>query len=225
MKRPLLLASVATAAFVFGANSANAAVVFGFEPGESDLPFTGNGPFDYSTGISTTTGVTQGTQALSITASDNSFGGALSASAVNATAAALLDSATSVTLDLTVPNFTFNYGNIDLHFFQPMNANAQNQSQETKFSPTFATSSGSTVTLTIPLALQSRPSGTSLNLDPTLPFSYQIDFSFGPDVNEDAGQTITFDVDNISTTTVPEPASLAGVGIASAALMSRRRKR
>jgi hypothetical protein len=218
MKNSILCAAAA-AALLVGASSARAQLLFGYEAAEPGMPYTGNSPAVYTVGTSTTNGVTQGLQSLQVTGAFPSFGGPASSALTDATRVALLNGAPAVLIDMTVPNVAFGFGNIDLHFFQPANPVALEQDQETNFSPTFATSSGQTVTLRIPLTLQGRPANTKLHLDPTQPFSYQIDLSY----NSAADGPFTFYFDNLRAEVVPEPTSLAGC--AAGALFLRRRRR
>jgi hypothetical protein len=198
---------------------ASAQLLFGYENGEVGMPYVGN-PAGYVTTLSNV-GVTQGVQSLQTTAPIPAFGGPGNAAAfTDASRATIINNAPSVLIDMTVPQKGFNFGNIDLQFFQAgMRGGAG--FDETGFSPTFALSSGSTVTLQIPLT--NTQFGTShITLDPSLPWSYQIDLSFGPA----SGVTgpYTFQFDNLRA--VPEPASLGllSMGAVVFGFVNRRRR-
>jgi hypothetical protein len=217
------LSLLCAAAVVFvGVASANAQLLFGFEDGEPGHPYAGN-PAPYVTTITTTAPpVTQGTQALSVTINAGQFfGGPGSAQFTDAVRAALINGAPAVAIDMTVPDALagapdFNFGNIDLQFFQTgIRPGADND--ETAFSPTFATSDGQTITLQIPLTMTQFGS-PHITINPALPWSYQIDLSFG----RAAGNTgpLTFGFDNLRA--VPEPGALALLGLTGLALIRRR---
>ena len=213
----------AAAVVLVGAASADAQLLFGYEAGEPGHPYAGN-PAPYVTSIVTTAPpVTQGTQALSTTINAGQFfGGPGSAAFTDALRAAIINGAPAVQIDMTVPDPRpgtpdFNFGNIDLQFFQP-GIRPGGDADETRFSPTFALSEGQTITLEIPLTMTQF--GTShITINPSLPWSYQIDLSFG----RATGNTgpLTFGFDNLRA--VPEPGALALAGIAGLGLLRRRR--
>ena len=79
------------------------------------------------------------------------FGGPGSAAFTDAGRATTINNSPYMLIDMTVPQKGFNFGNIDVTFFQTGIRGPGNDADETGFSPTFALSSGSTVTLQIPL--------------------------------------------------------------------------
>jgi hypothetical protein len=212
----------AAAVVLVGAATADAQLLFGFEDGEPGHPYTGN-PAPYVTSITTTAPpVTQGTQALSVTINAGQFfGGPGSAAFTDALRAAIINGAPAVQIDMTVPDPRpgtpdFNFGNIDLQFFQP-GIRPGGDADETRFSPTFATSDGQTITLLIPLT--NTQFGTPhLTINPALPWSYQIDLSFGRATGNDG--PLTFGFDNLRA--VPEPGALALIGMLGLGLLRRR---
>ncbi len=213
----LLLGTAFCAAVCLSTTLTRAQTLFSYETGEPGTPYAGN-PALYTTSTSTTTGVTAGTQALQVSVPIPAvFGGPGSAAFTDATRAATINSAPAVAIDMTVPSQSFGFGNIDLTFFQAgMRGGAG--SDETAFSPTFALSSGSTVTLQIPLT--NTQFGTPhIAIDPTLPWSYQIDMSF----NSAAAGPFVFQFDNLRA--VPEPASIGLIASAGAWLLGSRRRR
>jgi hypothetical protein len=224
MRYPLLCA---VAVILLGAASANAQLLFGYEPGEAGLPYFGN-PAAYTVATTNTVPpVTQGTQAInvSIPAGLQPFGGAQSAMLTDAARVALLNSSPFVQIDMTVPDPRvgtpdFNFGNVDLQFFQPGGTlPGPGSSDETGFSGTFALSDGQTITLTIPLT-NTQFGSPHLTLNPALAWAYQIDLSFG----RAAGNTgpLTFGFDNLRA--IPEPASLLSAGAAVGLMLIRRRR-
>lgn len=208
--------AVAVAFLGFSALSAPAQVLFGYEPGEPGIPYAGN-PALYVTTLSTTTGVTQGLTALQTSVAVPAvFGGPGSAAFTDATRANLINGASEILIDMTVPNKQFNFGNIDITFFQT-GIRPGGDADETRFSPTFALSSGQTITLAIPLT--TTQFGTPhININPALPWSYQIDLSFNTGV---AGPFV-FQFDNLRV--VPEPTSLAAVAAMGGLTLVRRRR-
>jgi hypothetical protein len=222
MKYLAFLTAVLTV-LCLGAPTVRAQLLFSYEPGEPGLPYIGN-PGTYTVTTSTTTGVTNGTQSITATIGGAAFGGPQSASMDPTTNSAVLaktlalNTAPAVLIDMTVPNKQFNFGNIDLSFFQTGIRGPGLDADETGFSSTFATSPGQTITLQIPLT--NTQFGTPhLTLDPTKPWAYQIDLSFGVP----AGQgPYTFAFDNLRV--VPEPASALAL-CAGGGLMFLRRRR
>ena len=189
--KALLLGAVFCAAVCLSTTLVRAQTVFSYEPGEPGMPYAGN-PGIYIASTSTTTGVTNGTQSLQVSvAAAAIFGGPGSAALTDAVRATEIDAAPAVAIDMTVPNKSFGFGNIDLQFFQTgMRGGAG--SDEARFSPTFATSPGQTITLQIPLT--TTQFGTPhILIDPALPWSYQIDLSFN---SADAGPFV-FQFDNL----------------------------
>jgi len=214
--KSLLLGAAFCVTVCLSTTLVRAQTVFSYEPGEPGLPYTGN-PGIYVTSTSTTTGVTNGAQSLQTSvAAAAIFGGPGSAAFTDAVRAAEINAAPAVAIDMTVPNKSFGFGNIDLQFFQTgMRGGAGND--EARFSPTFATSSGQTITLQIPLT--TTQFGTPhILLDPLLPWSYQIDLSFN---SADPGPFV-FQFDNLRL--VPEPTSLSLLAIGGMALSARRRR-
>jgi hypothetical protein len=189
--------------------------VFSYEPGEPGMPYAGN-PGIYIASTSTTTGVTNGTQSLQVSvAAAAIFGGPGSAAFTDAVRAAEINAAPAVAIDMTVPNKSFGFGNIDLQFFQAgMRGGAG--ADETRFSPTFALSPGQTIPLQIPLDITQFGTPHIL-LDPALPWSYQIDLSFN---SADQGPFV-FQFDNLRL--VPEPGSLLSIAALSGLMFTRRR--
>ena len=217
------LSAAAVAVVLLGAASANAQLLFGYEAGEPGAPYVGNPPVYVVATSTTTPPVTQGTQAITATiASGQLFGGPQSASLTDATRAALINNAPFVAIDMTVPDprpgvADFNFGNIDLQFFQP-GIRPGADADETRFSQSFAPSEGQTVTLFIPLT-ETQFGTPHITLNPSQPWSYQIDLSFG----RAAGNTgpLTFGFDNLRA--VPEPGSaLFAVGTIGLMLARRR---
>jgi len=206
----------ATLAFCgFSVACASAQVLFSFEPGEPGLPYAGN-PALYQTTLSTTTGVTHGTTSLQTSVAVPTFGGPGSAAFTDAARANAINGASALLIDMTVPNKVFGFGNIDMQFFQT-GIRPGGDADETAFSGSFAGSPGQTITLTIPLT--NTQFGTPhININPALPWSYQIDLSF----NSAAGGPYVFQFDNIRV--VPEPVSLGAVGTASGLMLMRRRR-
>lgn len=219
------LMSIATL-FAIGllAAPASAQLLFGYEDGETGMPYAGN-PASYTVSPSNI-GVTQGKQSVQASVLVPTFGGPLSAqldpvndaSALNITNA--INNAQALLIDMTVPNKTFNYGNIDLQFFQEGIRGPGLDADETGFSPTFALSSGSTITLRIPLT-NTQFGSPRITLDPSKPWAYQVDLAFG--VNP--GITgFDFQFDNLRV--VPEPATWGILSMGAVALgMVRRRRR
>jgi len=196
--------------------SANAQLLFSYEAGETGMPYIGN-PALYVTSTSTTTGVTNGLQALQVTVPIPTFGGPTNATRfTDAARANLINSSDFLAIDMTVPNIPFGFGNIDLQFFQT-NIRPGFDADETRFSPTFATSSGQTVTLIIPTT--TTQFGTSrIHIDPSQPWAYQIDLSF----NSANQGPFTFQFDNLRA--IPEPAALSGCALVSGLTLLRRRR-
>jgi PEP-CTERM motif len=193
---------------------ASAQLLFGYENGEVGMPYVGN-PAGYVTTLSNV-GVTQGVQSLQTTAPIPAFGGPGSAAFTDAGRANIINNSPYVLIDMTVPQKAFGFGNIDLQFFQTgMRGGAG--FDETGYSPTFAASSGSTITLQIPLT-GTQFGSSHIALDPSQPWSYQIDLSF----NSAAGGPYTFQFDNLRA--VPEPASLGlfAIGLVAAGFARRR---
>ena len=214
--KSLLLGAAFCAAVCLSTTLVRGQTVFSYEPGEPGMPYTGN-PGIYITSTSTTTGVTQGAQSLQTSvAAPAIFGGPGSSAFTDAVRAAEIDAAPAVAIDMTVPNKSFGFGNIDLQFFQTgMRGGAG--SDEARFSPTFATSPGQTITLQIPLT--TTQFGTPhILIDPALPWSYQIDLSFN---SADQGPFV-FQFDNLRA--VPEPASSALLAIGGVAVGTLRRR-
>ena len=194
-----------------------AQTLFSYEPNEPGMPYTGN-PGIYTASTTTTTGVTDGTQALQASVpAPLIFGGPGSAAFTDATRASEINSASAVLIDMTVPNKSFGYGNIDLSFFQEGLRGAAG-ADETGFSPTFALSPGQTITLQIPLT-NTQFGSPHIVLDPSLPWSYQIDFSFN---SADQGPFV-FQFDNLRV--APEPASLCSIAMGGLLLVRRRRSK
>jgi hypothetical protein len=196
----------------------SAQLLFGYEAGEAGSPYVGNSPANY-TATPSVLGVTQGLQSLQVTALAAAFGGPQSAFLTDATRATEINNASSVLIDMTVPNMGFNFGNIDLTFFQTGIRGPGNDADETRFSSTFALSSGSTITLEIPLNVTQF--GTPhITLNPNQPWAYQIDMSFGPATGVTGPYTFQFDNLRI----VPEPAScgLFAIGLVAAGFARRR---
>jgi hypothetical protein len=196
--------------------SANAQLLFSYEAGETGMPYVGN-PALYVVSTSTTTGVTNGLQSLQVTVPIPTFGGPTNATRfTDATRANLINNNDLLAIDMTVPNIPFGFGNIDLQFFQT-NIRPGFDADETRFSGTFATSSGQTVTLFIPLT--TTQFGTPhIHLDPAQPWAYQIDLSF----NSANSGPFTFQFDNLRV--VPEPATLGCCGLLAGAALLRRRR-
>lgn len=212
----------ALAVVLAGAASANAQLLFSFEPGEPGLPYTGNPPV-YT--VATTTSappVTHGTQAITASlTSGQFFGGPASSQFTDALRAAIINGAPAVQIDMTVPDprpgiADFNFGNIDLQFFQT-GIRPGGDADETRFSPTFALSDGQTITLEIPLT-DTQFGTPHITINPANPWSWQIDLSFG----RATGNTgpLTFGFDNLRA--VPEPGALVLLGLAGLALVRRR---
>jgi hypothetical protein len=211
--KALLSGAVFCAAVCLSTTFVRAQTLFSYEPGEPGMPYTGN-PGIYTASTSTTTGVTNGTQAVQVSVPIPAFGGPGSAALTDALRAAEIDAAPAVAIDMTVPNKTFGFGNIDLQFFQAgMRGGAGND--EARFSPTFALSPGQTITLQIPLD-NTQFGSPHILLDPALPWSYQIDLSFN---SADTGPFV-FQFDNLRV--VPEPTSLLSIAMG-ALLLTRRR--
>ena len=215
---------VCTAAVVLlGTAAANAQLLFGYEPGEPGLPYTGNPPVYVTTTTTSAPYVTQGTQAITATlASGAFFGGPGSASFTDAVRAALINGSPAVAIDMTVPDPRpgtpdFNFGNIDLQFFQT-GIRPGGDADETGFSPTFALSEGQTITLQIPLT-NTQFASPHITLNPALPWSYQIDLSFARATGNTA--PLTFGFDNLRA--VPEPGALALGGFVGLGMLRRRR--
>ena len=197
----------------------SAQLLFGYENGESGMPYIGN-PAAYVVTPSNV-GVTQGVQSIQATVPVPLFGGPQNAFLTDAARATVINNSPYMLIDMTVPNKGFNFGNIDVTFFQTGIRGPGNDADETGFSPTFALSSGSTVTLQIPLT--NTQFGTPhITLDPSQPWAYQIDMSFVAA----AGVTgpYTFQFDNLRA--VPEPASLGliSMGAVVFGFVSRRRR-
>lgn len=215
----------AVAATLMGAASANAQLLFGYEAGEIGFPYAGN-PAAYTVATTNTAPpVTQGTQAItaSIGAGLQLFGGPGSAAFTDAARANLINSSPAVLIDMTVPDPNpgvndFNFGNIDLQFFQT-GIRPGGDNDETGFSSTFAFSDGQTITLMMPLT-NTQFGSPHITLNPNMPWSYQIDLSFG----RAAGNTgpLTFGFDNLRA--IPEPAALLSAGAMGALMLIRRRR-
>jgi hypothetical protein len=210
---------VVVATLMLGATSAQAQLLFGYENGEPGLPYAGN-PASYVTTLTNAVPpVTQGIQALSVRANTNLFGGPGSSSLLDPTIANVISGSPAVLIDMTVPNVPINFGNIDLQFFQAgMRGGAG--FDETGFSPTFALSPGQTITLQIPL-INTQFGSPQIILDPNVPWSYQIDISFGLP----AGGTFPLDFGFDNLRAVPEPASFAGASLLVGSLAMARRRR
>src|SRR5688572_4934784 len=193
----------------------SAQTLFSYEAGETGQPYIGN-PALYTVSTSLTTGVTHGLQAIQVSIPVPAFGGPQSAVFTDANLANLINGADELLIDMTVPNIPFGFGNIDLQFFQD-EIRPGFDFDETRFSPTFATSSGQTITLAIPLTTTQFGS-PRITLDPTEPWAYQIDLSF----NSAAQGPFVFQFDNLRV--VPEPASMVGVGLLALSLVARRRR-
>jgi hypothetical protein len=203
---------------VLFAAPASAQLLFGYENGEAGMPYIGN-PGAYTPSLSNV-GVTQGVQSLEVSTPGPAkpFGGPQSAQLTDAARANLINNSPAVLIDMTVPNIPFGFGNIDLQFFQTGIRGPGNDADETAFSPTFALSSGQTITLQIPLT--NTQFGTPhITLDPNQPWAYQIDLSF----NTTAAGPYVFQFDNLRA--IPEPATigLLGVGAVVFGVMRRRR--
>lgn len=213
MKR-FFMCAVAAAFVGLGAMSASAQVLFSYEVGEPGMPYVGN-PALYVTTPSAI-GVTHGVQSMQTSvALPAVFGGPGSSVLTDAARANAINGASEILIDMTVPQQAFGFGNIDLQFFQT-NIRPGFDFDETRFSPTFALSSGQTITLAIPLT--TTQFGTPhLTLNPALPWSYQIDLSF----NSAAAGPFVFQFDNMRV--VPEPASIGAIALSGLALVRRRR--
>jgi len=196
--------------------SAQAQLLFSYEAGETGMPYVGNPPL-YTVSTSVTTGVTNGAQALQVSVPLPTFGGPTNATRfTDAARANLINNSDFLAIDMTVPNIPFGFGNIDLTFFQT-NIRPGFDADETRFSPTFAASSGSTVTLIIPTT--TTQFGTPrIHLDPTQPWAYQIDMSF----NSAANGPFVFQFDNLRA--IPEPATLSCCALAGGLALLRRRR-
>jgi len=211
----LLLGAAFCAAMCLSTTLVRAQLLFSYEPGEPGMPYAGN-PGIYTVSTSTTTGVTNGTQSIQASVPVPQFGGPGSSAFTDAVRAAAINGAPAVAIDMTVPSKSFGFGNIDLQFFQTgMRGGAG--FDEARFSPTFATSSGQTITLQIPLTTTQFATPHIL-LDPLLPWSYQIDLSFN---SADQGPFV-FQFDNLRA--VPEPASSALLAIGGVAVGTLRRR-
>jgi len=220
----LLSCAVVVAAVALWTPLVRAQVLFSYEAAEPGTPYLGN-PALYVVAPSLTTGVTNGLQSITATIPVPAFGGPQSASMDPTTNAAVLaktqaiNNASAVAIDMTVPQQGFNFGNIDLTFFQTGIRGPGLDADETRFSPTFALSSGSTITLQIPLT--TTQFGTPhINLDPTKPWAYQIDLSFGPATGVTGPFTFAFD----NLRVVPEPASAMALCAAGGLALIRRRR-
>ena len=217
------LMCLAAAIILGAATGANAQLLFSFEDGEPGLPYAGN-PGAYVVATTTTAPpVTHGTQAITATISAGAlFGGPGSAAFTDAVRAAVINGNPAIQIDMTVPDPRpgtpdFNFGNIDLTFFQT-GIRPGGDADETRFSPTFALSEGQTITLEIPLT-DTQFGTPHVNINPAQPWSWQIDLSFG----RATGNTgpLTFGFDNVRA--VPEPAgALALVGFVGLGLLRRR---
>jgi PEP-CTERM motif len=197
----------------------SAQLLFGYENGEIGMPYIGNPPAYVPT--LSNVGVTQGVQSLQVTVPAAGFGGPQSATLTDAARATTINNSPFMLIDMTVPNTQFNFGNIDVTFFQTGIRGPGLDADETGFSPTFALSSGSTVTLQIPLT--NTQFGTPhITLDPSQPWAYQIDLSFGP--AQGMVGPYTFQFDNLRV--VPEPATLGMLSMGAVVLgfVSRRRR-
>jgi len=197
------------------AASANAQLLFSYEAGETGMPYVGN-PGIYTI-TSSTTGVTQGLTSLQASVPVPTFGGPTNATRfTDAVRAAIINGAPAVAIDMTVPQTAFGFGNIDLQFFQD-GLRGGAGFDETGFSPTFATSSGQTITLQIPLT-NTQFGSPRITLNPSVPWAYQIDLSF----NSAAPGPYVFQFDNLRA--VPEPAMLSGCALMGGITLLRRRR-
>lgn len=213
------LGSVVAATLLMVASSAQAQLLFGYENGEPGLPYAGN-PASYVVSLTgAVPPVTEGVQALAVRANTNLFGGPASASMLNPTAANIISGSPAVLIDMTVPNVPINFGNIDLQFFQ-VGMRGGAGFDETGFSPTFALSPGQTITLQIPLT-NTQFGSPQIILDPNVPWSYQIDISFGLP----GGGTFPLDFGFDNLRAIPEPASFAGAALLVGSLGMARRRR
>jgi hypothetical protein len=195
--------------------SANAQLLFSYETGETGLPYVGNPPI-YTVTLSNV-GVTNGVQSLQVSVPVPTFGGPTNATRfTDAARANLINSSDFLAIDMTVPNIPFGFGNIDLQFFQT-NIRPGFDADETRFSPTFATSSGQTITLIIPTTTTQFGS-PRIHLDPTQPWAYQIDLSFN---SANAGPFV-FQFDNLRA--IPEPATIGGAALLGGLTLLRRRR-
>jgi hypothetical protein len=212
--KSVLYCAVAVFMVMLCAASANAQTLFSYEIAEPGTPYIGN-PALYTVTPSVI-GVTNGVQSLQASVPVPAFGGPQSAFLTDAARANLINSSDFLAIDMTVPNVAFGFGNIDLQFFQT-NIRPGFNADETRFSPTFATSSGQTITLIIPTTLTQF--GTSrIHLDPTQPWAYQIDLSF----NSAAPGPFVFQFDNLRA--IPEPAMLSGCALMGGLAVLRRRR-
>ncbi len=101
------------------------------------MPYAGNPPA-YVASLSTTTGVTQGSQAPSGNCARPGIWRARSAAFTDAGRATTINNSPYMLIDMTVPQKGFNFGNIDVTFFQTGIRGPGNDADETGFSPTFA---------------------------------------------------------------------------------------
>jgi MYXO-CTERM domain-containing protein len=220
-----LLMCLAALIVTGAASGAYGQLLFSFEDGEPGHPYAGN-PGAYVVATTTTAPpVTHGTQAITATiTSGQLFGGPASSSFTDAVRAAVINGNPAVQIDMTVPDPRpgtpdFNFGNIDLQFFQT-GIRPGGDADETRFSPTFALSEGQTITLEIPLT-DTQFGTPHININPNLPWSWQIDLSFGRATGNTA--PLTFGFDNLRA--VPEPVgALALVGFAGLGLLRRRER-
>jgi len=227
MRCPTLFAA-AFAAIAFTAVSANAQLIFGYEANEPGLPYTGV-PAAYTAGTSNVPSpagpVTQGLQAITVSTTTGGFGGPRSSVLTDAGRVALFNTRPSITLDVQLPSVQLNFGNLDLHIFQGGNPNPALQDQETAFSlgnlGAFAPNSHQTVTIPLTgLQIGGNAQG-HVELDPTLPWQYQIDIAVGYAAPITGG--VTWGFDNMQA--VPEPASIVGASIVLGGLVLGRRRK
>src|SRR4051794_10663844 len=107
-------ALVAAAVIMLGVTSAGAQTLFSYENGEAGFPYVGN-PGLYTVSTSNV-GVTNGVQSLQVSVPVPTFGGPQSSFLTDAVRAAAINAAPAVLIDMTLPNVTFGFGNIDLTF-------------------------------------------------------------------------------------------------------------
>ncbi len=196
---------------------ASAQLLFGYEDGETGSPYSGN-PAAYVVTPSNV-GVTQGLQSIQATVPVPTYGGVLSSQFTDAVLANTINSAPYVLIDMTVPDKVFNWGNIDLAFFQT-DIRPGADGDETGWSPTFALSPGQTVTLQIPLT-NTQFGSPHITLDPAQPWSYQINMSFSP--GDNVTGPYVFQFDNLRA--VPEPATWGLLTLGAVVLGVVRRRR
>jgi hypothetical protein len=225
-----LLAAAVMPALLIGVNSAKATLLYSFEAGDSPNQLDG---FAHNGGgiavSSSTIGATNGLTSMQLTTTKGAtFTGALSTSPVPL---GVLNTpgVNSVTFDLTgsTPAYAGTFADIGVTIFvENAGLGEFGEQFQTNFVPTdnINLPAGTTVTDFHPL-VGANPDTFAQSTWPQMLAAGFTATGFEFFINNDASASATVYVDNVNSTSVPEPASLGAVAVCSGMALVRRRRR